>query len=53
MKISAPILCRICKKKLGTVPHFEGRVFTLCPECERALKAAKKRGAVPSSFKKA
>lgn len=49
MAPSTPILCRVCKKKMGTVPNFKGRVFTLCPKCERALKAAKKRGILPPS----
>ena len=38
-----PILCRVCRRKMGVVRDFEGRVFTLCVRCEKALKAAKKR----------
>ena len=37
------ILCRVCGKKLGVVPDFEGRIFTLCVACEKVLKEAKKR----------
>lgn len=44
---STPILCRVCKKKMGTVPHFEGKVFTLCSKCEVLLKEMKKRGILP------
>ena len=44
MAKTTPILCRVCKKKLGTVPNFEGQVFTLCPKCEVVLKAMKTRG---------
>ena len=40
---STPILCRVCKKKLGVVRDFEGHVYTLCLVCEKALKAAKRR----------
>ena len=43
MKASTPILCRVCKKKLGVVRDFEGKVFTLCLACEKVLKAAKRR----------
>jgi len=44
MATHTPILCRVCGRRLGTVRDFEGRVFTLCVRCEKALKAAKKRG---------
>jgi hypothetical protein len=44
MAKTTPILCRVCKKKMGTVPNFEGQVFTLCPKCEVVLKEMKKRG---------
>lgn len=47
MAKSSPILCRVCKKKMGTVPNFEGQVFTLCPKCEVLLKEMKKRGVLP------
>ncbi len=40
---SADIRCRVCKKKLGVVRDFEGKVFGLCVHCEAALMAAKKR----------
>lgn len=43
MAVQTPILCRVCKKKIGVVKDFEGRVFTLCRACEKALKEAKKR----------
>ncbi len=42
-----PILCRVCKKKMGVVAHFEGHVFTLCSKCEVVLKEMKKRGILP------
>ena len=44
---STPILCRVCKKKMGTVPNFEGHVFTLCLKCEVLLKEMKKQGILP------
>lgn len=43
MKISTPILCRVCGRKMGIVKNFEGRVYVLCVKCEQALKEAKKR----------
>ncbi len=46
MAPETPILCRVCGKKLGVVPNFEGRVFTLCRACEKSKnKAEKKKGA--------
>jgi hypothetical protein len=42
-----PILCRVCKKKMGVVPNFEGHVFTLCSKCEVVLKEMKKQGILP------
>ncbi len=52
MTKSAPILCRVCRKKMGTVPHFEGHVFTLCSTCEHILKEMKKRGILPGASAK-
>lgn len=49
MAKSTPILCRVCKKKMGVVPNFEGHVFTLCPKCERLLREMKKRGILPGA----
>jgi hypothetical protein len=46
---STPILCRVCKKKMGTVPNFEGHVFTLCSQCEIVLKEMKKQGILPGA----
>ena len=43
MAKSTPILCRVCKKRLGVVRDFEGKVYGLCPKCEKAIKKAKKR----------
>ncbi|MDA0711733.1 MAG: hypothetical protein O3B73_16160 [bacterium] len=48
---STPILCRVCRKKMGSVPNFEGQVLTLCTPCEMALKELKKRGILPGSKK--
>lgn len=45
MAVQTPIVCRVCDRKLGIVQDFEGRIFTLCVACEKALKEAKKRRA--------
>ncbi len=45
MGVKTPIVCRVCGKKLGVVRDFEGRIFTLCVACEKALKEANKRRA--------
>ena len=37
--VKTSVLCRICGRRLGTIRDFEGRVFTLCLWCEKALKA--------------
>ena len=37
------IRCRVCKKQMGVVRDFEGRVFGLCGRCEKALKEGGKR----------
>ena len=39
----SPILCRVCKKKLGTVRGFEGKIFSLCVKCEEIRKLKKRR----------
>jgi hypothetical protein len=44
MANSTPILCRVCKKRLGVVRDFQGKVYGLCPKCEKAIKEAKKAG---------
>ena len=38
---NTPILCRVCRKKLGVVRRFEGKVFSLCVKCEEASSYAK------------
>ena len=40
---NTPILCRVCKKKLGVVRRFEGKIFSLCVKCEEIRKKAKRR----------
>lgn len=50
--MNVPILCRVCEKKMGVVAHFEGRIFTLCPRCERLLRALKKKGILPGKSTK-
>lgn len=51
MAKNSPILCRVCKKKMGMVPNFEGQVFTLCSKCEVVLKEMKKQGILPGERK--
>jgi hypothetical protein len=38
----SPILCRMCKKRLGTVKGFEGKIFALCVKCEEIRKNRKR-----------
>ena len=38
----SPILCRMCKKRLGTVKGFEGKIFVLCAKCEEIRKKRKR-----------
>jgi len=39
----SPIICRLCKKKMGTVRGFEGKIFSLCVKCEKNRRKVKRR----------